>query len=77
MDMRELFGRNLLRIRLEKGLNQEELAARAGLTQHYVSGAEAGKRNPTIVTLLDLAASLGVSHLELLKPVDGKKIRRG
>lgn len=32
---------------------------------------ERGRRNPTVVTVYELAQALGVSHLELLKP-DGK-----
>lgn len=44
------------------------------LSQQYLSDLERGKRNPTIVTLYELAQALGVSHEELVK-VDGEKAR--
>jgi len=68
MDMRKLVGRNLKRVRLLKGLTQEELAERSGFSQQYISGVEQGIRNPTIVTIYELSSSLGVQYLELLKP---------
>jgi transcriptional regulator with XRE-family HTH domain len=66
MDMRKLVGRNFARIRLEKGLTQEALEERSGFSQQYISGLEQGKRNPTVITLYELATALGVSHIELL-----------
>lgn len=68
MDIRVLVGRNVRRARIEKGLTQEELAERAGTSQFYVSSLEAGRRNPTVVTVLELAQALGVDHLDLLRP---------
>ena len=70
MDMRRLVETNLKRIRLEKGLTQEQLADVSGFSQQYISGLEQGRRNPTVVTLYELAKSLGVSHVELVKPGD-------
>lgn len=66
MDMRKLVGRNLARLRREKGLTQEELSLRSGFSQQYLSGLENGRRNPTIVTIHELAMTLEVSHLDLL-----------
>lgn len=66
MDMRALVGRNFARIRREKGLTQEQVEARSGFSQQYLSGLERGKRNPTVITLYDLAQALGVSHVELI-----------
>ena len=71
MDMRKLVGKNVKRIREKKGLTQERLAEISGFSQQYISGLEQGRRNPTIITLYELAASLGVSHLELVRPVRG------
>ena len=64
----ELVGRNVTRIRQEKGLTQEELAELSGFSQQYISGIEQGRRNPTIVTLYELATALGLSHMELIRP---------
>jgi transcriptional regulator with XRE-family HTH domain len=73
MDMRALVGRNVLRIRLAKGLTQEQFAETSGFSQQYISGLERGRRNPTVVTLYELAQALGVSHVELVKPSRGSK----
>ena len=68
MDMRKLVGENTARIRKEKGLTQEALAEKSGLSQQYISGLENGLRNPTIVTLHELASALGISHVDLVTP---------
>ncbi|WP_245781218.1 helix-turn-helix domain-containing protein [Celeribacter neptunius] len=66
--MRKLVGRNFARLRREKGLTQEQIEERSGLSQQYLSGLERGKRNPTVITLYELAQALDVSHVELVKP---------
>ena len=68
MDMRKLVGRNAKRIRVSKGLTQEAFAERSGFSQQYISGLERGRRNPSIVTIFELAQALGVSHVDLLRP---------
>jgi len=68
MDMRRLVGQNVRRVRLKKGLTQERFAELSGFSQQYISGLEQGRRNPTVVTVYELAAALGVSYLELMKP---------
>ena len=67
MDMRKLVGDNVRRIRLRKGLTQEQFAELSGFSQQYISGLEQGERNPTVVTLYELANALGMNHLELLR----------
>ena len=71
-----MVGRNVLRIRLEKGLSQEELAARSGFNQHYISELEGGKRNPTAMSLYELAVGLGVPPADLVKLAEGIKLKR-
>ncbi len=68
MDMRKLVGRNFARLRREKGLTQEQIEERCGISQQYLSGLERGLRNPSIVTLYEIAQALGVSHVELIAP---------
>jgi transcriptional regulator with XRE-family HTH domain len=69
MDMRRLVGRNVRRFREKKGLTQEQFASICGFSQQYISGLEQGHRNPTVITLYELAVALGVSHLDLLRPI--------
>ncbi len=68
MDMRKLVGRNVRKVRLKKGLTQEQFADLSGFSQQYVSDLERGLRNPTVVTVYELARALGVSHIELVRP---------
>jgi transcriptional regulator with XRE-family HTH domain len=73
MDMRKLVGSNFARLRREKGLTQEEVEARSGFSQQYLSGLERGRRNPTVITLYELAQALDVSHVDLIMPTDDAK----
>lgn len=68
MDMRRLVGGNVKRIRRKKGLTQEQLADISGFSQQYISGLERGHRNPTIVTVYELATALGAHYLDLMRP---------
>jgi transcriptional regulator with XRE-family HTH domain len=78
MDMRKIVGGNFARLRRERGFTQEQVAAKSGFTQQYLSGLERGQRNPTVVTVYELAQAIGVSHLELvaLPPEQGGRQRR-
>lgn len=71
MDMRKLVGRNFARLRREKGLTQEEVETRSGFSQQYLSSLERGRRNPTVITIYELAQALGVDHVDLIRP-DGE-----
>jgi transcriptional regulator with XRE-family HTH domain len=49
-------------------LTQEQLAERSGFSQFYISSLETGQRNPTVVSLYELAQALGVTHVDLVRP---------
>ncbi|MBM3099355.1 helix-turn-helix transcriptional regulator [Gluconobacter cerinus] len=68
MDMKRLVGKNFARLRQEKGLTQEQVEERSGFSQQYLSGLERGHRNPTVVTLYELAQALETTPVEFLKP---------
>lgn len=67
MDIRRLVGRNVRRLRLERGWTQEEFSERSGYGQSYLSELELGRRNPTVLTLHELAQALGVAPVILLQ----------
>jgi transcriptional regulator with XRE-family HTH domain len=46
MDMRKLVGRNVKRVRQEKGLTQEQLAELSGFSQQYISGLRTRPAQP-------------------------------
>lgn len=68
MDMRKLVGRNVRAARVERGMTQERLAEVSGFSQQYISDLERGRRNPTIVSLHELAQALNVTPVQLLSP---------
>lgn len=68
MDMRRLVGNNVRHFRLARGWTQEQLAERSGFSQQYISGLEQGRRNPTVVSLHELATALNIAPLDLLRP---------
>ncbi len=57
-------GRNLRRLRLERGLSQERLAYDADIAPSFISQIENGKRSPTVTLLSDLAKTLRVPIVE-------------
>lgn len=67
MDMRKVVGLNVLRLRRELGISQEELSFRSGFGRAYLSGLETGKRNPTVVSLWEIADALEAKPVDLLR----------
>lgn len=59
-------GRNLVKIRVERGLSQEKIADQIGFDRTYLGDLERGKRNLTLRAVEDLAERLGVAALDLL-----------
>lgn len=66
MDIRQRLGRNVRRLREEKGWSQEDYADRAGIHRTYVSDIERGKRNPTVTVVERLAKPLDLPPGRLL-----------
>jgi len=59
---------NLKRYRNEKGLSQEQLAQKSGITYSTLAKLESGvNKNPTVKTLQQIARALEVTLDELLK----------
>lgn len=56
------------RLRLARGLKQQELATRAGIPQGHVSGIENGKKSAGVDVLARLAEALECPVTELLAP---------
>lgn len=64
--------------RLALGINQRELAARAGVSRSYLSDIELGRGvHPSLETLHKLASSLGVSRLHILQAAGYLDAERG
>ena len=60
MDLRELVGINIRKLRNDRQMSQEDLAFEAELDRSYLSEIENGHKSPGIEVLAKIAAALGV-----------------
>jgi transcriptional regulator with XRE-family HTH domain len=67
MGLREVVGRNLLRLRRSRRLSQEELADQAGINRNYVGMLEREENAATVDMLEKLADVLDVDPIEFFK----------
>jgi DNA-binding XRE family transcriptional regulator len=70
MEIGALVGKNIVRIRNERNVTQEELAFRAKIDRSYLSQVESGKRNPSLRLLARIAESLDVKVARFLMDGD-------
>ena len=57
----------LRNIRKERGWTQKQLAEKAGIAREVVARIETGASQPTLSTLLKIAAALGVPITDLIE----------
>lgn len=67
MDWRAVVGANVRRLRQERGMTQEQLAFEAKIDLTYLGGIERGRRNPSLMVLVRIAASLGAEPAHLVQ----------
>lgn len=72
----EAFGRILRELRGKKGLTQEKLALEANLDRTFISLLERGLRQPSLTTILDIAAILKIPTSHLMELVE-EAMKRG
>ena len=70
MILREIFSNNMRKIRMQKGLSQEDLAFSSGLHRTYISDVERATRNISIDNIEKIARALDVAPDKLLKSED-------
>lgn len=74
MEVRSLVAWNIRRLRVRKGVSQDDLANMAEVDRAYVGHLERGTKNPTIVTLEKLVRVLDAPMSELfVVPQPGQK----
>ncbi len=60
-------GQNIKKLRVQRGMNQQELCRILGVDTAYISNVENGKKNPTLKTVEKIAKILNMSVNKLLK----------
>ena len=63
------FGERVKKVRLERGLSQEDLAEQAELHRNYVSQIECGRRNLSLLNILKIARALKVPASKLIENI--------
>ena len=64
--LQQVLGRNLRRLRLERGYSQEDFAELLHVHRTYLGSVERGERNLTLRTVERLADDLGIEAVGLL-----------
>ncbi len=65
-DKKIALGRNIQKIRKQKGLTQEQLAEKLGITLTYMGYFEIGHRVPNLRMLCKIADVLGIKVKDLI-----------
>ena len=75
MDLKEVVAVNLRRLRHAKGMTQEELAGKAGLSARYIGAIERADVSARITVLGQIADALELDASELVRalPLRGRK----
>jgi transcriptional regulator with XRE-family HTH domain len=72
MTPEKAFGKVLREIRQEHSLSQEDLGFESGYHRTYISLLERGRKSPSLNTVFQLAAALGVSPSEIVKRTEDR-----
>ena len=67
MDIKQMIGARIAEIRSQKGITQEHLAGKMGISSKYLSSIERGKENPTLNTFITLSEALNVDLGEIFR----------
>lgn len=67
-------GDKVKRLRLQRGLTQEELAARTELTKGFISQLERDIASPSIATLMDILEALGTDIAAFFNETQNEKV---
>lgn len=62
----QMFGRNLAKIRKEKGWSQEKLALETGLARSYIGDVERGIRNIALINICRISDTLEIDTTTLM-----------
>ena len=69
-------GDRLREARVARGLTQEQLSFRAGLSRPYISQLERDLRSPTVDTLFRICDALEVPAADIVRRVDAARKRQ-
>lgn len=72
MTIEEAFGEVIREIRREKQISQEKLAEASNLDRSYISLLECGHKQPSLITIFQIAKAFNLSASNILSLVETK-----
>jgi len=72
MTLEAAFGKVIKDLRKERNLSQEKLSFESGLDRAFISLLECGRKQPSLVTIFQLAKALQISPAQLIASVEEK-----
>ena len=76
VDILKHVGKKIREIRKNRGLSQEALGEKAGLSSNYVGQIERGQKQVTLTTLAKIAESLEIDVSQLFEESTSKKVKQ-
>jgi len=70
MDVSVAFGKALRKLRVAKGITQEQLGFEAGLRRTYISSLELGEKHPSLESVYKLSIALDMKMSAFLIAVE-------
>ena len=72
LTIEEAFGEVIRETRKERGISQERLAEISSLDRSFISLLECGRKQPSLITIFQLAKALNLSASKILSIVEAK-----
>lgn len=72
MTIEESFGQVIREFRKAKHLSQEKLAELSALDRSFISLLESGKKQPSLITIFQLAKAMSILPSEIIAKVEQK-----
>ena len=69
---RKAFGVVISKLRVQKGLTQENLSGLAGIARSHLAALESGEKTVKLDTMWRIAEALGVSPSELIRRTENE-----
>jgi transcriptional regulator with XRE-family HTH domain len=70
MTLEAAFGQVIRQLRSDLGVSQEKLSFESGLDRSFISQLECGLRQPSLVTIFQLAKALQTSPARIIESVE-------
>ena len=72
MTIEEAFGKVIRELRKERQISQEKLAEISSLDRSFISLIECGHKQPSLITIFQIARAFNLSPSEILSLVEAK-----